>query len=159
MKTWQVLIDYIREENPCAYTVLHVITYFNNQNIPFELIKATVRSKGRQEDNKDEQDDNVDAESNESEDDDDVVEAATRLNELSFLRLRNSKSGPRSYEMHKLVQEATRYALRKKDSERFSKSALEIMLGGIPTRFGAWQISRRRTTSKVNRLKPKNSSN
>ncbi|KAH6666143.1 TPR repeat protein [Halenospora varia] len=133
MKTWQISIDYIREENPYAYTILHVIAYFNNQNIPFELIKATVRSKDRQEDNKDKQDDDVDTEGNESEDDDDVVEAATRLNEFSFLRLRNSKSGLRSYEMHKLVQEATRYAIGKKESERFSKSALEIMLEVFPT--------------------------
>jgi len=65
--------------------ILHVIAYFNNQNIPLELIKATVRSKGRQEDNKDEQDYNIDTESNKSEDDDDVVEVARCLNRFSFL--------------------------------------------------------------------------
>jgi tetratricopeptide (TPR) repeat protein len=133
MKTWQISIDYIREENPCAYAILHVIAYFNNQNIPFELIKATVRSKGEQEDNKHGQDDDADTESDGSEDDDNVIEAATRLTEFSFLRLRNAKSGLRSYEMHKLVQEVTRYALRKKESEPFFKSALEIMLKIFPT--------------------------
>jgi tetratricopeptide (TPR) repeat protein len=133
MKTWQISIDYIREENPRAYTILHVIAYFHNQNIPFELIKAAVRSNGDQEDDKNEYNDDVDTESNEIVDDDDVVEAATRLKEFSFLRFRNSKSGLRSYEMHKLVQEATRYALEKIESEIFSKSALEIMLKLFPT--------------------------
>ena len=132
MKTWQISIDYIREENPRAYTILHVIAYFHNQNIPFELIKAAVRSNGDQEDDKNEHNDDVDTESNEIVDDDDVVEAATRLKEFSFLRFRNSKSGLRSYEMHKLVQEATRYASEKIESEIFSKSALEIMLKLFP---------------------------
>lgn len=101
---------------------------FNNQNILFELIKATVKSKDRQKDNKDKQDNDVDTKSNESEDDDNVVKAATRLNNFSFLRLRNAESGLRSYEMHKLVQKATRYTLRKEENKRFYKRVLEIML-------------------------------
>ncbi|KAF4634885.1 hypothetical protein G7Y89_g3214 [Cudoniella acicularis] len=71
----------------------------------------------------------------ESEADDGVLEAATRLKEFSFLRLRNTKNDLRSYEMHKLVQEATRYGLGKKEDERlkFSKKALEIMLKIFPS--------------------------
>jgi hypothetical protein len=80
MKTWQISIDYIQEENPCVYRILHIIAYFNNQNILFELIKATVKSKDRQKDNEDKQDNDVDTKSNEREDDDNAVKAATRLN-------------------------------------------------------------------------------
>ncbi|KAL8281687.1 hypothetical protein RB600_005226 [Gaeumannomyces tritici] len=58
--------------------------------------------------------------------DEDAIEAITRLREFSFLSLRASDWG-RAYEMHKLVQEAARYRLRaKKDETFFAKAALRI---------------------------------
>jgi hypothetical protein len=132
LKTWQISIDYIRMENPYAYSILHIIAYFNNQNIPFELIKAAIGSNVKRKDNRDEQDNVSDIGSNLSEDDDDVINAATRLEEFSFLRLRKAERGLRSYEMPKLVQEATRYSMGKKEKEQFFRSALEIMLEIFP---------------------------
>jgi hypothetical protein len=97
--------------------ILHIIIYFNNQNILFELIKTIVRSIGGQEDNKDKQDNDIDIKSNESEDDDDIMEAATRLNKFSFLRLRNSKNSLYSYKMHKFMQKTIYYTLGKKKNK------------------------------------------
>ncbi|UKZ80984.1 hypothetical protein TrVFT333_008751 [Trichoderma virens FT-333] len=41
----------------------------------------------------------------------DIPHAIIRLKELSFISLRKGENGSQSYEMHKLVQEATRYAV------------------------------------------------
>lgn len=65
------------------------------------------------------------------------METVTRLKEFSFLRLRGEGSPVRSYEMHKLVQEATRYGLRARKSEDeayFSNAVLEIVAELFPER-------------------------
>lgn len=130
MGTWKISMDLIFEEIPSAYKVMHTIAYFDNQDIPFELIKAAARSERRP---KKDDETNSDENSDDGGDgDDEALEAATRLKEFSFLRLR--AEGVRAYEMHKLVQEATRYALSQKKKERFifSKRALDIMLDIFP---------------------------
>ncbi|KAL8299086.1 hypothetical protein RB593_009138 [Gaeumannomyces tritici] len=66
--------------------------------------------------------------------DEDAIDAITRLREFSFLSLRASDWG-RAYEMHKLVQEAARYRLRaKKDEKFFAKEALRIADDLFPER-------------------------
>ena len=60
------------------------------------------------------------------------MEAVTRLNEFSFLGMRREVRDVRSYKMHKLVQEATRYGLsvrrNSEDEAYFSNAALQIMV-------------------------------
>ncbi|KLU92790.1 hypothetical protein MAPG_11775 [Magnaporthiopsis poae ATCC 64411] len=74
-----------------------------------------------------------DQQSSDSEDED-AIDAITRLREFSFLSLRASDSG-RAYEMHKLVQEAARYRLRAKEDEKFfAKAALRIADDLFPER-------------------------
>jgi len=72
-----------------------------------------------------------------------VVEAVTRLKEFSFLGLLGEGTGERSYEMHKLVQEATRYGLGMRNPEDevyFSGAALQIMAKLFPDRKReAWE--------------------
>jgi len=74
--------------------------------------------------------------SNETKDDDDVLEAATRLEEFSLLRQRQRMNRTRSYDMHKLVQEATRYAIDQGNTNNeglyFLKEAFEILLQLFP---------------------------
>ena len=153
LETWLVSMDRIRQENPCAYKIMHIIAYFNHQDILFELITAAARSVIDEDTNMEDIGSDVDGnESNQtmydksdgsdvykcsesgSEDDDDILEAATRLTEFLFLRLRKSKKRIHHYDMHKLVQGATRYSLGKRDDERllFSKKALKIMLDVFP---------------------------
>jgi hypothetical protein len=137
--TWQISMDRIFQEIPSAYKVMHTIAYFDNQNIPFELIRAAARSEHQQKkDSETNSDDNSDPGGDS--DDDEALEAATRLKEFSFLRL--PAGGVRVYEMHKLVQEATRYALRQKKKHQrftFSKRALDIMLDMFPkSDYNTW---------------------
>ena len=129
-------MDLIHQENPCTYKIMRNIVYFSNQGIPFELIKAAAMSEEAEENAQrdGEVDEDSDLKSSKSKDEDDLLEAATRLKEFSFLRFRNVRNDVQSYEMHKLVQEATRYSLCKDKNEglQFPKRALEIILQVFP---------------------------
>ncbi|KAL8296023.1 hypothetical protein RB600_001489 [Gaeumannomyces tritici] len=124
LETWSISIEHIRQENELAYHVLHVLAFFDNQNIPEQMLKKVAkyrdirRANGRSSDSEDE----------------DAIDAAARLREFSFLSLRTSDWGP-AYEMHKLVQEATRYGLGAKGDEAyFAKAALRVVNGLFPQR-------------------------
>ncbi len=70
--------------------------------------------------------------------DEEVVNAITRLREFSFLSVRASNNKNQAYEMHKLVQEATRYGLsrpEKQDEESyFFNAALQVVSDLFPAR-------------------------
>ena len=126
LETWSISIERIRPENEMAYRILHIIAYVNNQNIPFEIMTAAglfgdERANGDPGENKDR-----------------VVEAVTRLKEFSFLGMRRDGIDMRDYEMHKLVQEATRYgrSVRNTDGDEayFSNAALQIIATIFPER-------------------------
>ncbi|KAK4213874.1 n-terminal acetyltransferase A auxiliary subunit [Rhypophila decipiens] len=125
LETWNISIERIRRENKMAYRIMHIIAYINNQDIPFEIMTAAGlfgdeggvgdagQNKGR------------------------VVKAVTRLKEFSFLGFLRGVDDTRSYEMHKLVQEATRYGLGVRNPENeihFSGAALQIMAELFPER-------------------------
>ena len=125
LETWSISVEHIRRDNEMAYAILHTIAYVNNQDIPHEIIAAAgmFGSAGQEGESR--------------EDEDKVVEAVTRLREFSFLSLRRREGGARSYEMHKLVQEAMRYRLDMTDPEGggyFANAALQIMAGLFPER-------------------------
>ncbi|KAL7934993.1 P-loop containing nucleoside triphosphate hydrolase protein [Trichoderma chlorosporum] len=98
LETWAISIARIREESELAYNVLHVIAYVANQNIPHEVIITILKHR----DSNTLQLENLDAE---------AIKVITRLREFSFLGMHQMEDGSKSYEMHKLVQEATRYGL------------------------------------------------
>lgn len=95
LDTWSISIDRLRQESEIAYNILHVLAYVANQNIPHEIITAILKLSGIQSEK-------LDAE---------AINAVTRLKEFSFLGMQRMEDGSRSYEMHKLVQEAARYGL------------------------------------------------
>ncbi|KAK0710586.1 hypothetical protein B0H67DRAFT_667316 [Lasiosphaeris hirsuta] len=125
LETWSISIERIRLDNKMAYRILHIIAYVNNQNIPFDIMTAAglygdKKEKGDLGENKGR-----------------VVEAVTRLKEFSFLGLLGGRMDERSYEMQKLVQEATRYRLsmrNSKDEVYFSSTAVQIMAELFPER-------------------------
>lgn len=135
LETWSILIDRIQKESEMAYRILHVIAYVDNQDIPHEVVAAASGS-----------DKEGAAESEHLR----VIRAITRLKEFSFVSMRSTEDGSRSYEMHKLVQEAVRYGLSVRESLReregnhgenspdqddeafFSGVALEIITGLFP---------------------------
>ncbi|KAM0248562.1 hypothetical protein ACHAQJ_009411 [Trichoderma viride] len=101
LETWKISIKRIQEESELSYRILHVIAYLDSQDIPHELMLAAGQGSASNEDG---DDGRRDTELK-------VLQAVTRLVEFSFLQSRRVEEGRRSYEMHKLVQEAVRYGL------------------------------------------------
>ncbi|UKZ77130.1 hypothetical protein TrVFT333_004848 [Trichoderma virens FT-333] len=133
LETWSISIDRLRQESEIAYNILHVIAYVANQNIPHEIITTALKRS----DNNLVQPEKIEAE---------ATRAITRLKEFSFIGIHQMEDGSRSYEMHKLVQEATRYGLSvwkprvlhkgasKKEAEQyFSSVALRVILDLFPS--------------------------
>lgn len=120
LETWSISINRIQQESEMAYKILHVIAYLDNQNIPHEVMEAVIKHDDGDSD--DDEDDVHGGASLDVKDEDyetlaqqrierELIQAITRLKEYSFIRMRRMNDGNRSYEMHKLVQEATRYGL------------------------------------------------
>jgi tetratricopeptide (TPR) repeat protein len=146
LETWDISMEQIRQENKLAYDILHVLAFLDNQNIPLEImIKVATLRSGELTDERqsDECTESVISGSDSEDDDDEVLHAATRLQEFSFLHLRATECTSRAYEMHKLVQEATQYALRRRhrreDEVHFSNLALRVVTSLFPQhRWKLW---------------------
>ncbi|KAF4452431.1 hypothetical protein F53441_4711 [Fusarium austroafricanum] len=97
LETWSISIRRLKQENHMAYVILHILAYFDNQNIPEPVIEAAAEyGEGNQtremlENNR--------------------KRALRRLKDFSFLRERRLNDNERNFEMHKLVQDAARYGL------------------------------------------------
>ncbi|KAJ9137581.1 Kinesin light chain [Pleurostoma richardsiae] len=140
LETWDISVEHIRQENKMAYDILHSLAFLDNQNIPLKLIHNIAESYDREsargsDPNRRGSENESDGSEDGIEDDEQIIEAATRLQEFSFLRLLASEQG-RAYEMHKLMQEATRYNLSKKQAEEahFSHVALHAICDLFPER-------------------------
>ncbi|KAH8126404.1 hypothetical protein LI328DRAFT_166169 [Trichoderma asperelloides] len=126
-KRWNILKtnDFNRHRRPSVpnnesemtYKTLHVVAYISNENIPHELITTAL--------NQIDNDLKNDSELLELE----ATKIITRLREFSFIGIRQVEGGGRSYEMHKLVQEAVRYGLSMDKSSAISEN--EIFQDGI----------------------------
>jgi tetratricopeptide (TPR) repeat protein len=112
LETWNISIQQIKRENRMAYNTLQVLAFLDNENISMELIrKAATGGEG-------------------DSDEEEALMAATRLREFSIFSVR---ADGRTYDMHKLVQEAARYSLSKSTNEaRFAKAALRVMVDLFP---------------------------
>lgn len=101
LETYKISIERIREESEMSYRILHVIAYMSSQDIPYELIMAAGRANADKEEEDGEQITDLE-----------VQKAASRLQEFSFLSMLRKEGRERSYDMHKLVQEAVRHGVR-----------------------------------------------
>ncbi|KAH7489602.1 hypothetical protein FOMA001_g2269 [Fusarium oxysporum f. sp. matthiolae] len=101
LETWRISTERIRVESEMSYRMLHVVAFVDNQDIPHELMMAAANRC-----------DTDDGSSTRQATELEALKAIARLKEFSFLSLRQTQDGGRSYEMHKLVQEAVRYGLR-----------------------------------------------
>lgn len=130
LETWRISTERIRAESEMSYRILHVIAYVDSQDIPHELIATAAHpfSNGSKDDKTDK---SAATEVSEL----DVLAAVARLMEFSYLRLRQTDDGERSYEMHKLVREALQYGLRIGSPQAealHSSRALRIVDGLFP---------------------------
>lgn len=97
LETLRISIERIRQENMMAYRMLHVIAYLDSQNLSLELMAAICNHSTTPT--------KEDSETGE------VREAVLRLIQFSFIGKYVTQRNTQRYEVHKLVQEATRYAL------------------------------------------------
>jgi tetratricopeptide (TPR) repeat protein len=116
LETWHIPIEYLRQhsdaEHQLAYKMLHILAYFDNQNIQWELIQAAA------EYSKDE------SQKHKAPDEVTLGRAIKRLKDFSFLSDRRTEAGGgKSFEMHKLVQEGVRYRLGRMAAEAASAEA------------------------------------
>ncbi|KAL6692037.1 P-loop containing nucleoside triphosphate hydrolase protein [Trichoderma pleuroticola] len=146
LETWSISMKHIQIENKTAYQILHIHAFLDNQNIPAELIEQAALygddSNGMDHIHETRRDDSS---STSDSDDDKVTEAIARLCEFSFLSMQVANDGNRAYKMHKLVQEAMRYGLgrkeRKSEENYFSAAALEVAYSLFPrSPYEGWEV-------------------
>ncbi|KAM0263381.1 hypothetical protein ACHAQJ_001237 [Trichoderma viride] len=94
LKIWSISVARIEEENFMASELLRVMAYFDNQAIPHDMVDDAARYVSTTKVTSVE-----------------VKRAVMRLKEFSFIKLCKEENGSQSYEMHKIVQEAIRYAI------------------------------------------------
>ena len=141
LETWAISMERIREENKMAYRMMHVIAYLDHRNLTFKILaKAGEEGFGSECDDEDKynngnddecsdeygggysdgySDEYSDSSGEEADEEFEVQRAITRLKEFSFLSVSKVGKSRRTYEMHKLVHEATRYQLRTKKAGEF----------------------------------------
>ncbi len=119
MLTWLISMKQISEESRCAENILNTIAFLDNQGLPFELIQAAAGPEY---------------------DEDQVLSAAGRLMEYSFLQAhRTGDEDLPVYEQHRLVQLAARRALHKEHTSLYAGKALKIMRDIFPDgTFETW---------------------
>lgn len=136
LETWNISVDFIRQENNLAYEILNVLAFVDNQSIPFGLIAKAAQTKR-------------------DDDQESIAAAVLRLEEFSFLASRISEGNDqvRTYDMHKLVQEAILYNLhvrKEKLSEkvRSARRAFQVTDQLFPTARGpeTWELCERYLT-------------
>lgn len=137
LETWNISMEYLQTENKTAHQILHIHAFLDNQNIPIDLIRqAAFYVEGSNDMDHIGETHSDDSSSVSDNDDDKVNEAVVRLCDFSFLSVQATENGSRTYKMHKLVQEATRYGLdrkeRKKEEYYFSLAAFEIISSLFP---------------------------
>ncbi|KAK0761664.1 hypothetical protein N5P37_005646, partial [Trichoderma harzianum] len=137
LKTWNISMQHLQIENKVSYQILHIHAFLDNQNIPFELIKqAALYSNDSNVINHVHEAHNDDSSSDSDRNDDKITEAIARLCDFSFLSVQATGDGNREFKVHKLVQEAMRYGLdrkeRKEEEKYFSAAALEIISSLFP---------------------------
>ncbi|KPM42215.1 hypothetical protein AK830_g4365 [Neonectria ditissima] len=113
LETWKISIERIRQENGMAYRILHAIAYLDSQNLSLELIKAVCRH-------------GTTSTTESSEDLTGTRMAVTRLKQFAFLKEYAATGNGRIYEIHKLVQEATRYGLSMRGDEEAQYASLAV---------------------------------
>ncbi|RYP46560.1 hypothetical protein DL768_007242 [Monosporascus sp. mg162] len=131
LETWNISVEYVRQESEMAYDILNVLAFVDNQNISFQMIaeaaqaisrgrsigyRETSEGEGSGDNSGDNATDNSSSSASDTDDEEseeEVVDVVTRLEEFSFLSPRILEGGNRgrAYDMHKLVQEAISYNL------------------------------------------------
>jgi hypothetical protein len=105
-------MEQIRKEGPCSRKILNTIAFFDNKRLPFQLIRAAAGPTFSE---------------------DEILLAASRLTEYSFLLAqRAADEGLPTYEHHRLVHLAAHRSLTKTQTISFSGESILIMSDLFP---------------------------
>ncbi|OBU01690.1 hypothetical protein VE01_00202 [Pseudogymnoascus verrucosus] len=114
IRTWQISFDQIKRSKPQAAELLSLMAMLDRQGIPEFLLCAQYHTPL------------------------DFEDALAPLDEFSLITIKN---GGKAFEMHRLVQLATRQWLeRSGDSERWRREAIEVVAKAFPGGdYGNWK--------------------
>ena len=112
--TWQISFDDIREKWPASADLLSLMSYFDRQGIPKEVLKAQPQEESRNQirqegDSSKDDDEDLEDSASDASGDDMFEKAVDRLQSYSFVSIGEDR---RTFEMHGLVQLATRKWLK-----------------------------------------------
>lgn len=133
--TWQISFDHIRKIRPSAAGLLSLMSFFDRQGIPEDLLRVRdaqgdTGTQRKQEENDAESVDS-DNTSQSSEGDDEFEDDVVTLRNFCFISV---ETGGTSFEMHALVQLATRNWLKvHNELKRWQKESLQIIAKRFPT--------------------------
>lgn len=121
--TWQISFDHIQETRPSAAALLSLMSFFDRQGIPEELLHD--KKSHEDSDESDDEDSTIDSES-----DDEFEEDIMTLRDYSLISI--SEDGE-VFEMHRLVQVSMRIWLETRgEIEHWKEQFIEKLVGGFP---------------------------
>lgn len=152
LRTWDISIHRLKQDNQTAYRILHVLAFVDNQNIPMELLAAAAKYRQEARTTKPRQKEQTPKDlssrstspspekrvkKEDVDDADELGRAVRRLKDFSFMTEHRGEGNRRAFEMHKLVQDAARYGLKTQqspgqDEGYFAKVAFRVVDGVYP---------------------------
>lgn len=113
IRTWKLSFDSIREQKPRAAEMLSLMAFLDRQGIPKSLLQSRT---------------------------DDQIDVVTALGTLQAFSMVSTGSDGRGYELHRLVQLATRKGLEMQgETKKWQEIALLVVANNFPTgRFENW---------------------
>jgi tetratricopeptide (TPR) repeat protein len=130
LTTWHISFEYIREKRPSAADLLSFMSFFNRQGIPEFMLRQYTKTKANT------QDDSLDTGLEEEELDSEEEEEFDFEEDVAFLRafsLVNTTQREDEFEMHSLVQFATRIWLKSINiEERWHQTFIRAMAQEFP---------------------------
>ena len=130
--TWQISFEYIHQTNRPAAELLSLMSFFDPQGIPAILVRGRAgHAEHKIREGRDENGVQSDEDSNSELDDDDEFEMDVRtLRDFSFI---STTSDPTVFEMHRLVQLATRKWLEANEQlEKWKEQYIKILYEELP---------------------------
>jgi tetratricopeptide (TPR) repeat protein len=136
LTTWRISFERIRSERPSAADLLSLMSFFDRQGIPEDLLKPSEHAPGR------DKAEEVDSESSDGETDDTFEDDIAMLRDYCLVNV--NRAGD-MFEMHGLVQLSTRRWLQACGLEQpFQHKYIELMNNAFPTPYyNKWTICRR----------------
>ncbi|KAI9689234.1 MAG: hypothetical protein M1822_000972 [Bathelium mastoideum] len=130
--TWRISFEHIHETRSSAADLLSLMSFFDSQGIPEALVRTQAQNGEGQDDTNDKESDE------DSNDDDSALESEEHEFEIDLLTLRNYSfvsfsMDPHVFEMHKLVQLATReWLAANAQLERWKRQCIKTLDHEMP---------------------------